>query len=1523
MSHLLWKYYLEDDLERFKKTLANAGHQVQHSSKSHTGWTGHTGSFGSSSPYATSPKNVMKARKVSGHIGSSGGTRGSNVTVGKAEINSRDHAGTTILHRVASSTAENALSFAMALIEHPLTDLYVQDLESGWTALHRALYSGNITIARAIMHRDRQNSVGLGNNLAKSGVSVIKVKDFEGNSPFDVYNASIARRTLQHGNASTVSESGSESGDNEVSVDLGGSSMPSGVDGHELFVFGSNKNHSLGFPDGDDRQHPEKLTLKRPDHLFFLFYQEYLASQGHDLRDKGKPVPKSLNELPCLILNRPIVIHDVVLSKLHSAILTTDPEANLYMCGFGSGGRLGTGDELTRFSYTCVEEGAISGKQVASVALGQNHTLAISSTGEIFSWGTSTYGQLGYNLPHPAKKDEEPFCATPRQIFGLLKRERILGIAASAIHSVAHTSTSLYCWGKNDGQLGLMDSDSRSLAIQPIPRKVAASLFKAPIKTVSAINGATICLLANYTVCVFTNYGYNKVQFPLYGDFSNSQLSNSLSTRYDQGHNHISYITAGGDTIAAVSSRGDLFTLGVRKMDSDGPSASTTNPSKIKSSLTTPQKIWSLRKGNWDGIKSVGVAENGSVMVCTQAGAVWRRIKRPKVKDSFTTTSSFSRKDFKFQRVAGLTNVTVVRSTPFGVYAAVRRDCDVTRTQIHVEKQSLWEDVRPMLSVNGIASLDLVTSKDIEVDIKQFLLKTDLEGYNVEIGTTTSDTYIPAHGFMMSARSTVLRKAFSEFHQTGSAIVPEILLIERSSDQLLVGASAPSIRLTFQGLDLLTVFNLVLYLYTDTVVDFWHYTQQHPAMAFRYRQGRIELMRTAIHLKLSKLEIAVRLMTEPEKSMDLDMNLAVHSDSFFEDGDTIIELDGDEISAHSQILCRRCPFFDGLFNGRSGGQWLTGRREPNAEAIRIDLKHMDPGAFEIALRYLYADMGIELFNDIVSDNIDEFSELVMDVMSIANELMIDRLSQICQEVIGRFVNPRNVSQLLNLVAPCSITGFKDATLEYLCLQLEYMLENHLIDDLDEDLMLDLDQMTRENQLNCLPFAKSGRAEMLLHERHPNLAGEIDEERQRRIRDMVFRANLKDDDSRLSASLRATSLDDHMPGSPSQDKLRRKSKTSRNAPFSPSIRPKASTNDLIFDMDEEESPASRSPMIPSPSSKTPVTIWDERDVQETLEDDNLALSPRPISLAMQSRPRTPPSTSARMWSSPALSSSKLDMKEIMAQASSNRVSNLSASLSAARVRDENTPKSVTKLSQKERKKQQQEALQRGSPQPKITLENPDGKSASPWQLATTGRKTTLKDVLNEAAPSPLSLVSGKPSPSIPAYAHRPRRTASPDTRFAGQHKSNSNNKLQQSNKSSQPRNAISPSTPSPIIPHSKTYTSPVTKAEPSLQLSMSDIIVQQRREQEVLKEAVAKRSLQEIQEEQAFQEWWDQESKRAQEEEVAKAKSLASKGASGSGSTRGGRGGRGDGGRGRGDNKGDGGRVGKGKRQKKNGEKHGT
>lgn len=44
-------------------------------------------------------------------------------------------------------------------------------------------------------------------------------------------------------------------------------------------------------------------------------------------------------------------------------------------------------------------------------------------------------------------------------------------------------------------------------------------------------------------------------------------------------------------------------------------------------------------------------------------------------------------------------------------------------------------------------------------------------------------------------------------------------------------------------------------------------------------------------------------------------------------------------------------------------------------------------------------------------------------------------------LIDIVVNVRNICQLLNAVSPCSVTEFKDAGLEYICLSLEAVLQN--------------------------------------------------------------------------------------------------------------------------------------------------------------------------------------------------------------------------------------------------------------------------------------------------------------------------------------------------------------------------------------------------------------------------------------------------------------------------------------------------
>ena len=1037
MSTLLWKYYLENDLDKFKQLLATANYSSVQPRPSYAGTLFSSAVDSPGRTLATSPLAKAKAK-------SKGGRASGAITLTRADINSKDAHGVTLLHLMASSSADGAADFGLALLEISMLDLYVQDLESGWTALHRALYSGNISLARAIMDRDIRDLHGSGGATHAGGL--IKIKDHEGNSPFDVYATTIALRMIPHGpRQATLAGSDVTSDDDEVAVGDDGDHIDRrniGLDfldirGDELFAFGSNKNLTLGFGDEDDRQFPERLFLKRPQYMQQRYHREHIAqvSRKPNLDEIEDSEVLTNRQVPAVVEFIPMKIQDIQLSKLHSAVLTADPESNLYLCGYGMGGRLGTGDESTRFHFTNISGGGLRKRKVTAIGLGQNHTIAVTSEGEVFTWGSNNFGQLGYTLANQSSSDDDPTQLYPRQLFGLLKREFVVGCAASRTHSVLFTSTSLYTFGKHDGQLGLVDSDARSLEMQTTPRKVAASLFSSAVCMVTAIDKATACLLENHDVWIFANYGYAKIVFPLDG-FSNYLKGSFSNTHYDRP-NYIAKICSGGDTICALAREGDVYTVNVtQKIDPAAGSSSTTNPAKIRGALSTPQRIWSLKKEHM-AVQDVDVGQDGSVIICTNAGSVWRRVKRAKIKDAnaVARSSEYKPKDYKFSRIPGLTRIAAVRSNAFGGFAAVRKDCDVLRNQLQVTPNTLWHDMLPLLAFHGLSVREdsdtenpaprlwkpqssapslakvrqaILIAKDIEVDLHSLLSSIDQDAsYDASMGSTVSDIRIPCHQFLLTARSTTLRRGLFQFQRSYYFEIPGVLLIEYDKEGRPL--------LMFPGVDVLTLINLTMYLYTDSIVSFWNITRQHPKFAFRYREVRIELMKLAGQLDMRALEHASRLMSEPGSTMHKNLDLAVLDHAFLETGDVEIELIDGTVKVHSALICQRCPFFEGMFHGRARGSWLSSRRrdlEGTQEAVKVDLKHVNKACFMLVLRHLYADAGEELFEDATAGDLDAFLDQVLDVLAVANELMIDRLALICQKIIGSY--GRHTLSALNL-----------------------------------------------------------------------------------------------------------------------------------------------------------------------------------------------------------------------------------------------------------------------------------------------------------------------------------------------------------------------------------------------------------------------------------------------------------------------------------------------------------------------------
>jgi alpha-tubulin suppressor-like RCC1 family protein len=1579
MSSHLWKAYYEDDVDVFRQLLeASVANARQLGVRG--GNNGINFSVGSPGGMSTSPTMSSKARKASGY----GLGNNSGITLTKSDINWKDASGMTILHHAASSCEESAVAFATALIEHPLVDLYVQDYENGWTALHRAFYFGNVAIARMILERDVGNALGQTTGHVQQTVGLVKIKDREGHGPFDLYAATIKDRTLR------PDVSNEDDNDSDASDDEGGRMDADDdeesrrhhhvaykqINGDELYTFGSNRNVSLGFGDEDDRQYPERITLRRPEHLLRRFYREHLKQldriwSAHDTTHESqvrlaKTTP--VGDIPWVVRTKPLIIQDVFMAKLHTAVLTTDPESNLYICGHGQGGRLGVGDEQTRYNFVCVETGALAGKKIATVALGQNHTLALSDRGEIFSWGNNGFGQLGYSLPKTSRSDEDPISTVPQQIFGPLKREVISGVAASRIHSVAFAGSSLFTFGKNEGQLGIVDSDARSLEVQITPRKVAASLFTSSIASVSAIDKATVCLLENHDVWIFANYGYAKVTFPLEG-FSNHFLKQSfLVTTYDTAPNKIVKVTSGGDTICALSSRGEVFTLSVVQRTGNQLS-STTNPTKIRGAVSQPLCIWSLKTGNM-AARDVGVDADGSILLTTEEGSVWQRTKRTKIKNATASgTGEYKPKDYKFSRISGLTRVLAVRASAHGAYAAVRRDCDVTKTQIVVEEPTLWKEYLPLFALRPLATRlehaemnaedrprfwqgnrkpdevqtlkrAIIESKDLEKDLVDICERALADGsakYDAILATSSSELRIPVHRFLLTGRSRTLRTCFKDLEKEGDAFaIPDVAIAEVDGEGRIV--------INFQGYDVLTLVDLALYLYSDQVVEFWH-IRNVPQMSHRYRQVRTELMKLSSKLELLRLEPAVRQMIETRPCLDMDFEVALRDADFFQDSDVIVQLEDGEVRAHSVPLCTRCPFFEGLFMGRAGGRWLAGRED---EEVTVDLSHITVDTFNLVLRHLYADTGTELFDNIASANLDEFLDLILDVLGAANELMLDRLSQICQSVIGRYVNARNVCWLLNAISPSSVHEFKHASLEYLCLSLESMLQGRHLNELDEDMIEELDEVVRQNQLACMPFAKSGRAEEDLHERHPELIASIDRNRQVKIDSIRLRSKFQDLNSFTPGSLH----DDGMQ-SPSQKPRRGSAIAGKADAEQPPLKAKASSKDMMFSMDEEMGSPYRSPG-PSPAIKPMSTPKLNRGPSESPMDDgwldargNSVTSPtlRPqqsytpgaITPRTPKSPllggRTPPSNGLPWTATPLAGAPKTGLRDIMAQASSGRTSSLSQGLESQKAAADKSATSpfnlpAPKLSQKERKKmlQQQQAAnaQSAARLNESQINAGTTRGGSPWQTVSAQKVPSLKDVIDKAA-SPAPATPSKPAQRAASTPHltmrqtvaNPKPTtpsqAKPIASPSSQHHQQQPRHSVPENKSPRPtaqqHNANFPS----IAQSIRHIPAPV---EPSLQLSIDDIVEQERLQKELLKEAVAKRDLGEIQAEQEFAEWWEKESRRVQGYDVEPAdenvKGDAAKGSAKKGPRRKPRGeGSGRGGKGKANGSGSGGGSGRG------------
>ncbi|KAJ8543835.1 hypothetical protein K7X08_025453 [Anisodus acutangulus] len=125
----------------------------------------------------------------------------------------------------------------------------------------------------------------------------------------------------------------------------------------------------------------------------------------------------------------------------------------LFTWGDGDKGRLGHGDKESKLVPTCVA--ALVEPNFCQVACGHSLTVALTTSGHVYTMGSPVYGQLGH---HQADGK------LPRRVEGKLAKNFVEEIACGAYHVAVLTSrTEVYTWGKGaNGRLGHGDTDDRN-----------------------------------------------------------------------------------------------------------------------------------------------------------------------------------------------------------------------------------------------------------------------------------------------------------------------------------------------------------------------------------------------------------------------------------------------------------------------------------------------------------------------------------------------------------------------------------------------------------------------------------------------------------------------------------------------------------------------------------------------------------------------------------------------------------------------------------------------------------------------------------------------------------------------------------------------------------------------------------------------------------------------------------------------------------------------------------------------------
>ncbi|RCI04480.1 hypothetical protein CU098_000354, partial [Rhizopus stolonifer] len=778
------------------------------------------------------------------------------------------------------------------------------------------------------------------------------------------------------------------------------------------------------------------------------------------------------------------VIESVVMSKYHMAILTSDSSHNLLVCGFGRGGRLGLGKDLeTQFIPVAVPWP----ERIVSVALGRDHTVAVTESGHVITFGSNDMGQLGYETDH---QDQ----LVPRKIQAQsLKKQPILGAAASRIHSVVFTLTDIFTFGLNQGQLGYHQPDHDPC--QTTPRKVSMST---EIVQVVANDNATAVLNKSHEVILLCNYNQQKLFFPIH------RFPKHIVVHRSEPNYAVKLISSGSEYLGAVTNTGDVFIWTCRSLRRNSEQmrkACATN--KQTTIISAPKPIWALHKAHHAAIDA-SIGQHGEIVICTVSGHVF--------------VGRNEANGYKFSPIPHLQRCIKVCANLSGAFAAIRseyvlpalttvlpstleHDLAIALPHMNIAKElqsqlrhteSLMElEVKSERHTRMTATIEddeaaLQYQQKRETMVKQkhhdMMLSFVNEAWDridiisrqddtLDIVFMINDKRIYCHSSLLQCRSRLFRQLID--------------CVDRTLDQQLTikvkkREADGRIEIHIDQCQTASLLLLLDYVYTDTYEHPMKAFFKLPPLCFEGFDLPSSAMVKSVQKDLVTLAnlFDLPLLISSAQSSFGHTPVPSLKDSLKQLKEKRAEISiltkdsGQTLNCHRIILRQRCPFFSNLFKPQS--VWIQTRKEQNKQAMIVNLDHMTHDIMKIILDYIYLDKDeSSLFDEIEQDKEESMMKFLLELLCEADYLLLERLKTITEKALVRFIKLRSAPTIADYANTYLADNLKKACLQFISVNLPVFLRANMLDTMAVSLVRDLEAFVRQLQMVVMPLVPKG------------------------------------------------------------------------------------------------------------------------------------------------------------------------------------------------------------------------------------------------------------------------------------------------------------------------------------------------------------------------------------------------------------------------------------------------------------------